>query len=206
MKIFRDRQAAGQLLARKLKGIDADLILAIPRGGVVVASEIAKKLNLPLDIIITRKIGDPQQKELALGAVDPDGEVLWDLNLMNNLGLKIENLELKIEDERNEIKRREEVYRQGKKPLDISEKTVILTDDGIATGATILSAVNYLKRHQAEKVIVAAPVANKQAVEKLSKVTDEFVILHLPEHSTAVSQSFQDFREVTDEEVIEMLK
>ena len=153
MKIFKDRQSAGKLLAKHLKQYKHQaniLVLGIPRGGVVVAAEIAKSLNLlPLDIIITRKIGHPSQPEFALGAVDADGQVLWEEELLNDLGLRIDDLKTEVNEEVEEIKRREQVYKQGGEPLDLNGKTAILVDDGIATGATILTAINYLKRHKA---------------------------------------------------------
>lgn len=220
MKIFKDRKSAGKLLTKHLKEYkskDNTVVLGIPRGGVVIAAEVAKCLNLPLDIIVTRKIGHPNQPELAVGAVDADGEVVWDQELLTQLKLKIsgacdlavfENLKLKIEDERDEIKRREEVYRQGRRPLDVSNKTVILTDDGIATGATILSAINYLIRHQAQKVILAVPVASKEAKNKIIKVLGEFgevVVLETPLNFGAVGQFYHHFESVADQEVVQLL-
>src|SRR5437867_3817630 len=138
MKLFKNRQSAGKLLAEKLSGTKADLVLGIPRGGVVVASEIARKLKLPLDVIITRKIGAPTQPELALGAIDPDGAVIWEQELLNELNLTPDELENEIQQQKAEIKRREATYRQNREPLNISSKTIILADDGMATGATVL--------------------------------------------------------------------
>ncbi|MBI3109485.1 phosphoribosyltransferase [Candidatus Daviesbacteria bacterium] len=201
--MFKDRQAAGKILAKRLRDTKADLVLGIPRGGVVVAKEVAKSLNLPLDVVVTRKIGAPTQPELALGAVDPDGEVVWDPALRDQF--KIENLKLKIDDEMKEIKRREELYRQGKKQLDVKNKAVILVDDGMATGATTLSAVKYLKRHGV-KVILAVPVTSQEALEKVRNNCDEAVILHAPEYFQAVGQFYQEFESVSDEEVIQYLK
>src|SRR3989344_7864750 len=117
MKIFKNRQAAGQLLVKRFKNTTADLVLGIPRGGVVVAREVADLLKLPLDIVVTRKIGAPTQPELALGAVDGDGEVVWDENLINDLGLRIKDLQKIVATEAEEIKRREQTYRQGKNSL-----------------------------------------------------------------------------------------
>lgn len=205
MKIFRGRQAAGELLANRLKDTKADLVLGIPRGGVVAAAEIAKDLNLPLDIVVTRKIGAPFQEELALGAVDPDGEVVWDYELLKQLELEIKNLKLKIEEVKDEVRRRESLYRQGKEPLVMENKTVILVDDGIATGSTTLSAVKYLKRHGAE-VILAIPVASREALDKLRSEVSELVVLHTPEYFAAVGQFYQQFEAVTDEEVIALLQ
>lgn len=205
MKIFKNRQAAGQILAQRLRNTSADLVLGIPRGGVVVAAEIAKKLNLPLSFIVTRKIGAPMQEELALGAVDPDGEVAWDHELLKQLKLEIRNLKLEIEDEWKELKRREDLYRGSRGNLDIWGKTVILTDDGIATGATTLAAIKYLKRHGA-RVILAVPVASKDAMEKVAQEAEEVVVLHTPLDFQAVGQFYQHFEPVTDEEVIQLLK
>lgn len=194
MKIFKDRQAAGKLLAQRLKNIEADLVLGIPRGGVVVAKEVAKELNLPLDVVITRKIGAPNQPELALGAVDPDGQVVWET----------EDLKLNTENEIKEIKRRESLYRQGKEPFELEDKAVILVDDGIATGATVLSAIKYLKRHGA-KVIMAVPVASQEALEKIKDDCEEILSLHTPEYFQAVGQFYQEFEPISDEEVVQYL-
>ena len=221
MKLFRDRQSAGKLLAKHLKhykGKDNVLVLGIPRGGVVVASAVAESLKLPLDIIVTRKIGALTQPELALGAVDGDGEVVWDHELLSQLDPPAGGLKLKSEKERNEIKRREDLYRRGKKPLNVENKTVVLVDDGIATGATTLAAVRYLKRHEVKKIILAVPVASKEAVDKIigelgppasqarALRAGEVVILETPEYFQAVGQFYQNFGEVTDEEVIQLLK
>lgn len=191
MKIFKDRKSAGILLANRLKNIKADLVLGIPRGGVVVAKEVAKELNLPLDVVITRKIGATNQPELALGAVDPDGEVVG--------GLKFN-----IDEELKEIRRREDLYRQGKKVLELDGKTIILVDDGIATGATVLSAIKYLKRHGA-KVILAVPVASKEALEKIKDDSEQIIVLHTPEYFQAVGQFYQEFEPVSDAEVVQYL-
>lgn len=202
MKIFKDRISAGKILAERLKDTTADLVLGIPRGGVVVAAEIAKKLKLPLDIIATRKIGAPGQTELALGAVDTDGEVVLDESLIHQF--QISNFKYQIEKEWKELKRREDLYRTGKKLLEIRRKTIILVDDGIATGATTLAAIKYLKRHGA-KVILAVPVASKEAVDKIIRELGEVLVLETPENFAAVGQFYQNFLPVSDEEVIQLL-
>lgn len=193
MKIFKNRQSAGKILAERLKGVKADLVLGIPRGGVVVAKEVAKELNLPLDIVITRKIGAPNQPELALGAVDLDGKVVG--------GLKFN-----IDEELKEIKRREEIYRHKRLVLArlIKDKTVILVDDGIATGLTVLSAIKYLKRHGA-KVILAVPVASQEALERVKDDCEQIIILYTSEYFQAVGQFYQEFEPVSDEEVVQYL-
>ncbi|KKQ59782.1 MAG: Phosphoribosyltransferase [Candidatus Daviesbacteria bacterium GW2011_GWA2_38_17] len=205
MKIFKNRQAAGQVLAERLQNTKADLVLGIPRGGVVVAAEIAHELNLPLDIIVTRKIGASTQPELALGAVDPDGETVLDQALLDQL--KIENLKLKIDEEMKEIKRRENLYRHTRPGLAklVNGKTVILVDDGMATGVTTLAAVKYLKRHGA-KVILAVPVAPQEVVDKIRSEVDEAIFLEIPEYFQAVGQFYQSFDPVSDEEVVQYLK
>lgn len=211
MKIFKDRQSAGKLLAQHLKrykGQDNVLVLGIPRGGVVVAVQIARKLNLPLDIVITRKIGAPTQSELALGAVDPDGEVVWDKELISAVRVNVEQLKDEVEKQIAEIKRREEVYRQRKLQLDVEDKTVILVDDGIATGSTTLAAINYLKRQRAKKIILAVPVASREVVDRVSREIEkigEVMVLETPENFQAVGQFYQQFEEVSDEEVVQLL-
>lgn len=208
MKIFKDRKSAGKLLARHLKqykGQKNIMVLGIPRGGVVVAAEVAESLKLPLDIIVTRKIGHPNQPELAVGAVDEDGEVV---DSAREFGEISELMEI-VKKEVAEIKRREAVYRQGKKPLDIAGKTIILVDDGIATGSTTLAAINYLKKHQAKKIILAVPVASQEAVEKVIKQlgeVGEVIVLETPQYFQAVGQFYYQFEPVEDEEVVQLLK
>lgn len=211
MKIFKDRQSAGKLLAKRLGHLSSDrgtIVLGIPRGGVVVAYEVAKQLHLPLDIIVTRKISHPNQPELALGAVDADGEVIWDREMIDDLGLMIDDLKGIVEDEVEEIRRREEIYRQGRKRLDITGKAVILVDDGIATGATTLAAIRFLKRHQVKKIILAVPVASKEAVERVIREIGEMgeiIVLEKPGYFHAVGQFYQNFLPVSDEEVVKYL-
>ncbi|MBI4039020.1 phosphoribosyltransferase [Candidatus Daviesbacteria bacterium] len=210
MKIFKDRISAAKLLAKRLRGfggVGGMIVLGIPRGGVVVAAEVAKKLRLPLDIIVTRKIGHPQQPELALGAVDSDGEVIWDLEDEERFGELGDVGEL-IKKEVEEIKRREQVYRQDRSPLDTVNKTIILIDDGIATGATTLAAIGFLKRHGAKKIIVAAPVASRESVDKIIRELGEFgeaVVLEIPQYFQAVGQFYHQFLPVSDDMVVEYL-
>lgn len=205
MKIFKDRQSAGILLANRLKDTKADLVLGIPRGGVVVAYEVAKGLKLPLDILVTRKIGVPGQPELAIGAIDADGETVWEKKLLSDLRLKIYDLREEVKKQWKELKRREGLYRHKRGRLwRLEEKKIILVDDGVATGATTLAAIKYLKRHGA-KVILAVPIASKDAWEKLSKEADESIVLEIPENFQAVGQFYQQFEPVTDQEVVQYL-
>ena len=229
MKIFKDRQSAGKLLAGHLKqyeGKKNTIVLAIPRGGVVVAKEVARNLKLPLDIIVTRKIGALSQPELALGAVNADGEIIWEHKLSTQLKLRIDNgqLTIEIEKQKEEIRRREKVYRQDKGQLNIKRKTVILVDDGMATGATVLSAVRYIRRHQSgsqgtpalsagrrgrpceAKLILAVPVASQDSIEKIKREVTEVVVLETPDDFQAVGQFYYKFEPVTDVEVVQLLK
>ncbi len=210
MKIFKDRRSAGKLLAKRLKSAKADLVLGIPRGGIVVAAELAKELKLPLDVLVTRKIGAPFQIELALGAVDPDGEVVWENVLLGETGIKSEQLGEQVKEQWKEVKRREDAYRFARRPLAnlVGGKIVILVDDGIATGSTTLSAINYLKRHNAKKIILSVPVASKEAkirvIREIGEI-GEVIILETPEYFQAVGQFYQDFPQITDEEVVQLL-
>lgn len=211
MKIFKDRQAAGKLLAKRLKSTKADLVLGIPRGGVAVAAELAKELNLPLDILVTRKIGAPFQPELALGALDPDGEVVWEESLLEETGMKSEQLGQRIKEEWKEVKRREDAYRVERPPLAtlVAGKMVILVDDGIATGSTTLAAIRFLKRHEAKKIILAVPVASREAkirvVREVGEV-GEVIVLETPEYFQAVGQFYKHFEPVEDVEVVKYLE
>ncbi|MBI2011217.1 phosphoribosyltransferase [Candidatus Daviesbacteria bacterium] len=208
MQIYKNREAAGQLLALRLSNYankENTLVLGIPRGGVVVAYQIAKKLNIPLDIVITRKIGAPTQPELALGALDPRGEVFWDQNLLMELGIKKDQLVDEIEAQKKEIQRRETLYRKDRLPLDITGKVVILVDDGIATGATVQAAINYLKYLKAGRIILAIPVLSKEVLNILDSNIDEMIILQLVEYLGAVGSFYEDFHPISDEEVIALM-
>lgn len=203
--IFKNRQQAGKVLAEKLIAKEADLVLAIPRGGVVVAAEISKALKLPLDVVITRKIGSPRQKELALGAVDKDGEIVWDDELKKGFFISDTEVDQAVEKEQQEIKRRENIYRKGKPPIDLKEKAVILVDDGIATGSTVLSAILYLLRHGVEKIILAIPVASEEGLKKLSHEVDQVVLLERSKNLFAIGQFYQQFDPVSDDQVVKLL-
>lgn len=209
MMIFKDRQAAGKLLAKRLTGYQNDpqaIVLGIPRGGVVVACEVAKSLKLPLEVVITRKISSPDQRELALGAVDEDGEVVWNERLLAESRIKKQELRGEIKEQMREITRRKDLYRhQRRLPWGLEEKTVVLVDDGIATGATVEAAIKYLKRHGAKKMIVAAPVAAPDTMEMLENQADEVIVLSTPASFAAIGQFYQNFEQVEDKEVIKLL-
>lgn len=203
---FKDRKEAGQKLVRILedfKGQDA-IVLALPRGGVVVGAEVAMALNLPLDIVVTRKIGAPGNEEYAIGAIDVDGDGVWSEMEMENINK--EWLRAQKEKEKQEAQKRLSLYRQGRSLLDLKDKIIILVDDGIATGLTMKSAIKYVKKFNPQKIIVASPVAVKEVIDELKKEVDEVRILNMPEFFWAVGQFYENFPQVEDEEVIEIIK
>jgi len=205
---FRDRREAGRLLAARLteyRELADVIVLGIPRGGVVVADEIARALAAPLDVFITRKIGAPGNEELAIGAVASDGTALLDRGMIQQLRISEHAVEkLRIEQVR-EIQRRIEIYRHDRPPLNLQDKTVILVDDGIATGATVIAALRALKQNKPKRIVLAVPVAPGAMVPQLRAECDTFVLLDAPEPFTAVGYFYQDFSQVTDEQVIQIL-
>lgn len=207
--MFKNREEAGLLLANKLKSYketDA-VVIGIPRGGVVVAKKIADVLKLPLHIVVIKKIGVPTSPELAIGAVGPKGVVTWDKDLIKRLQLsKLQLLELKLQKEK-ERKEREKALRQasGKHDLDIMGKTVILVDDGIATGATILTLEKFLKKEHVAKKVLAVPVISKDTFRDISRYFDKIVVLAVEENFYAVGQFYEEFPQVSDEEVLSLL-
>ena len=208
MSNFRNRNHAGQLLARALSAYKkrADVIvLGIPRGGVVVAAEIARALDAPLDIFIAHKIGAPFNSELAIGAVTSDGTVYLDEFLIRELRLTETHVARARETQMREIERRTALYRRNRPAFALKNKIVILADDGIATGATTMAALRALKQHKPQRVILAAPVAPPQVVPMLRAECDEAIVLETPEPFMAVGYFFDEFDQVTDEQVIALL-
>lgn len=204
MTIFKNRAEAGRKLAETLsdfKNVDA-IVLALPRGGVVVAKEVASGLNLPLDIIVTRKIGAPGNDEYAIGAIDITGSGVW--NEAERAYVDLKWLEHKIESEKKEAIRRFETYRKGMGNLNLKNRTVIIVDDGIATGLTMQSAVAYAKKEGAKKVVVAVPVASPESVRSIKKGA-EVRVLESPIFFSAVGQWYEDFPQISDDEVVSML-
>jgi putative phosphoribosyl transferase len=207
--MFKDRKDAGIQLAERLKeyvGHENLIVLALPRGGVIPAVAIARLLNVPLDVLIVRKIGHPLQPELAAGAMSETGAIVYNEDVVSGLGVTKEYLRGEAVRQRDEIARRQQLYRGGKKMMSLRDKTVILVDDGVATGATMKAAVATLKREQIEKVIVAVPVAPPDTAVELGRLADGFICLETPEYFTAVGSYYRDFEQVTDAEVMEILK
>jgi len=206
--MFKNRQEAGLKLARELrnKGIVNGVIMAIPRGGIVVAAIIGKELNLPVDLIIPRKIGAPSNPEMAVGAVTQDGTSIYDYSILARLGLREEDLQETVEEQIREIKRRMISYRGSDSYPDYSGKEIILVDDGVATGSTVLAAIKSLYRlFKPRRLTLAVPVAPPDVIAKLSKEVDETVCLLEPEIFMFVGQFYDDFGQVEDDEVIELL-
>jgi len=198
--MFRDRADAGDQLAQLLKGYegrDDVVLLGIPRGGVEVGARVAEALGLPLDVVVVRKIGAPGQPEYAVAAVDEDGGLL----IGDHPYVSRAYLEQAAAEERQEIARRLDAYRQGKAPLDVSGKTVVLVDDGIATGLTVLKAVGLLRDRGAAQVVVAAPVVAPASAAKLRRYADKVVAVSEPAGFAAVGQFYDRFPQTTDDEV-----
>lgn len=207
--IFSNREEAGKILGAKVKekGYGKDsLVLGIPRGGVVVAKEVAKILKCELDIIIPRKLRSPFNPELAFGAISDDESLVIDESLVSLLNISQEFIEQEKKTQLEEIKRRRKKYNMDKLLPDMKGKTVILVDDGIATGATMKAGVISVKKKKPEKIIVAIPVASPQSVEELKEITDEVICLYAPAYFAAVGQFYTEFSQTSDDEVIEILK
>lgn len=208
MTLFRDRKDAGQKLAHKLlsyRGKKNTWVLGLPRGGVVVAAEVAKVLSLPLDIIVTRKIGAPHNPELAIGAIDEKGHAIYNEELLEDLGVSQEYQKEEGAKEQKEAEHRLKIYRKNRPFLDLKNKTVILVDDGLATGATMRAAVYSAKAKGAQKVIVAIPVAALSSLEKLKEEANDIIYCDAPDSFGAVSGFYDHFDQTTDEEVMELL-
>lgn len=206
--IYKDRYDAGQQLAEKLLKYknEKPIVVALPRGGVILGYEVAKVLQSPLDIIIARKIGAPSQPELGIGAIAPNGVRILNHGLIANLGLSELQIEQIIEKEVIEMNRRIELYRSKSPPYDLADKTVILVDDGIATGVSNKAAILSVKYYYPKKIILAVPVCPENTAEKFYNEIDEFVCLSQPTDFYAVGAYYENFAQVSDDEVIELMK
>lgn len=204
--IFRDRTHAGEELAKKLlkyKGALNAVILALPRGGVAVGAEIARRLNLPLDIVVPRKIGAPGNPEYAIGAITETGE-----GIMNEEEVKYVDkkwLQNEIEREKKEAERRIKTYRAGRPAKNIKNKTVIIVDDGVATGYTMRAAVSAVRTRGPKNLIIAVPHGARDSIKALRREADEVYTLDEPILYGAVGQYYVSFPQVSDEEVINLM-
>ena len=207
--IFRDRTEAGQCLARELKryaNLPDIIVLGLPRGGVPVAFEVAAALHAPLDVFVVRKLGTPGQPELAMGAIASGGMRVINEDVMRAQGIPIEVMDAVAEAEDRELKRRELAYRGCQSEPDVTGRTVILIDDGVATGATLRAAIRALRSQNPAQLIVGVPTAARSTFMELRTEVDGFVALMTPEPFFGVGEWYEDFSQTSDAEVAELLK
>ena len=206
---FADRRDAGRKLARALAHLAGRpdlLVLALPRGGVPVAYEVAQSLGAELDLILVRKLGTPRQPELAMGAIASGGIEILNPRVVQGLGIPDAVIRRVAEAEYAELKRREAAYRGGRPPPRIEGRTVILVDDGLATGSTMMAAIEAVRSHNPAHLLVAVPVAPPDTVQRLREKVDEVVVLETPMNFAAVGQWYLDFSQTGDEEVQQLLQ
>ena len=209
MNRFRDRAEAGQLLAVQLSAYEGRpdvLVLGLPRGGVPVAYEVAKALHVPLDVLIVRKLGVPGQEELAMGAIASGGVRVLNNDVVQLLGVPDGVIEMVADREQQELERRQRLYRGDRSIYEIRGRSIILIDDGIATGATMHAAVAVLRQQQPARIIIAVPVAASSTCEEFAAEVDEFVCIRRPEAFYAVGFWYENFSPTTDEEVRALLE
>lgn len=205
---FLDRTEAGKLLAAEL-GEYANRpdvwVLGLPRGGIPVAYEIAQDLNLPLDICLVRKLGVPGQPELAMGAIAPNDVMVMNHEIFQSLGIPASALQQVVENEKQELQRRDRAYRENRPEPDVQGKTVILVDDGIATGSTLQAAIATLRQKNPQEIVVAVPVAPFSACESLRMIVDKVICLSTPEPLNSIGMWYVDFSQTSDQEVRHLL-
>jgi predicted phosphoribosyltransferase len=208
-RLFRDRRDAGRALAGLLERY-ADrpnvVILALPRGGVPVGYEVATALGAPLDVFVVRKLGVPGHAEMAMGAIASGGAVVLNEDVVRGLDIPPQVIQQTAEEEGRELLRRERAYREGRPMQDVAGKTVIIVDDGLATGASMRAAIQALRKLEPERIVVAVPAAPNSACRELGAQVDEVVCATTPSPFFAVGQAYWDFAQTTDEEVRELLR
>jgi putative phosphoribosyl transferase len=208
MRPFADRAAAGQVLAEKLAayaGQDDVIVLALPRGGVPVAYEVALALRVPLDVFLVRKLGAPGHEELAMGAIASGDVVVMNDEVIKSMKVSDEVVEATIAGQRLELARRESAYRGDRSPIDVAGRTVILIDDGLATGSTMRAAVTALRRQHPERIVVAVPIGAPSTCAEFRSIADEVICAVSPEPFRAVGMWYDDFTQTRDEEVSDLL-
>lgn len=206
---FRDRIEAGRLLAERLvsyRDRSDVVVLALPRGGVPIAHEVASALHVPFDVYVVRKLGVPGHEELAMGAIAPGGVRLINREVVDALGISPAVIESAAINEQIELDRREQVYRGTRAPLRLAEATVILVDDGLATGSTMRAAVMAVRQQQPARVVVAVPVGASTTCQELAREADEVVCLRTPEPFVAVGLWYIDFTQTSDRDVQQLLE
>lgn len=205
---FQDRVEAGQILAESLdayKNRPDVVVLALPRGGVPVAFEVARALNAPLDIFLVRKLGVPGHEELAMGAIASGGVRTINEDVTETLGIPDEVIDAVTAKEQQELERREHLYRDGRPPLDVRGRTVILIDDGLATGSTMRAAAAALRKQRPARIVVAVPVGAASTCDEFRREVDEAICAVTPEPFFAISLWYRDFTQTTDDEVRDLL-
>lgn len=205
--MFSDRQQAGAALARALATFaeDAPVVLALPRGGLPVGRQIAHELKAPLDVLIVRKLGAPENPEFAFGAIGEGGVVVLDHGTIAGLGISDVIRDRLITEATTEVERRTDLYRQGRALTDVAGRAVIIVDDGLATGATAEAAVRVVRARGADRVILAVPTGSSQAVRRMTAICDEVICLETPDWFGSVGGQYGDFPQVTDAEVAAIL-
>jgi putative phosphoribosyl transferase len=206
---YKNRSEAGRLLGGELAHYKSNpdvVVLGLTRGGVPVAAEVASALQVPLDVVVVRKIGVPFQPELAMGAIAGEGTQVLNHELIRSLGVRDRDVELVVTRERAEVERRERIYRRGRLPLNLKDRTAILVDDGLATGSTMLAAVAFAKKRLARRIVLAVPVASVEACEKLREKVDECVCLSMPDPFFSVGDWYWNFLPTEDSEVAKLLE
>jgi len=205
---FADRAEGGRRLADELvaRGVEADVVLAVPRGGLPVGRAVADRLGVPLDVVVARKIGAPTNPELAVGAVASDGTTWLNEAILDALGVDEDYLEAGVERERAAAAEKLARYRGDRPPLDLAGKRVVVVDDGVATGATITACLREVRNAGAARVVLAAPVGPPDVVDRLRREADDVVVVSTPIAFGAVGQFYRSFDQVTDEEAREYLR
>lgn len=206
--MFENREEAGRRLAKLLDRYRRQnpLILALPRGGVVVGYEVATAFNAPLDILVSRKIGAPYNKEFGIGAISEGNVVVLNDPIIKQLGISKKILENLIDAEREELKRRSHLYRRNRPMIHVYNKTVIIVDDGLATGVTAEAAIKSVKKLKPKQIVFAAPVCSEQTAKALKEQTESVVCVTTPYDLSAIGNYYRDFPQVSDEEVLEIMK
>ena len=205
---YRDRRHAGTELAARLphlKDRNDVVVLALPRGGVPVAYEVARALNAPLDIFLVRKLGMPGHRELAMGAIASGGVRVLNEDVVAGYGIPEAAINAITLEEQVELERRERAYREGRSPVDVRDRIVLLIDDGLATGSTMKAAVQAVRAHAPSRIVVAVPVGSPETCREFAYIADEIVCARSPEYFAAVGQWYRDFSQTTDDEVRDLL-
>ena len=204
---FRDRIQAGQLMAAEMSGLKGKraIILGIPRGGIIIAREMARVLEADLDIVLARKLGTPGQTELAMGALAEDGTYFLNQRVVDMAGVSSRAIEEEIGLQTAEIKRRSQLIRKVLPRTPLKDRIVVVTDDGAATGATMQAALWVVTQEKPQKLIAAIPVGSEDALSRLSDYADEIICLRLPEDISAIGQYYYQFTQIEDAEVVQIL-